>query len=267
MRLKGLSLLLLLLIPVQGYEVTVILKNYDSGALLSISNGKEAVFSGLVFSGDRIPVEGGNYTFELSALNKTFIKKLRVEENQTVEFNLGFTNSTEFLAVTFHASVLRNGSVDEVIVVTNRGELNFEGDLTIPMPAFTNFQLITNSLDFLSIEVLNESITFRSLLVPENESGIIRIAYTLPTEEMIRKLSGERVVIIPDAEVLEYRNLSYREQQFNGERIGLLEGNGSYYVKFRFLDYSVSFISLAAILLISASLFLVFFERRGRWGE
>jgi len=267
MRLKGLSLLLLLLIPIQGYEVTVILKNHDSGAMLTISNGKEAVFSGPVFSGDRIPIESGNYTFELSALNKTFIKKLRVEENQTVEFNLGFTNSTEFLSVMLHASVLRNGSVDEVIVVTNRGDLNFEGDLTIPMPDFTNFRLITNSLDFLSIEISNESITFRSLLVPENESGIIRIAYTLPTGEMIRKLSGERVVIIPDAEVLEYRNLSYREQQFDGVRIGLLEGNGSYYVKFRFVDYSVSFISLAAILLISASLFLVFLERRGGWEE
>ncbi|TDA29269.1 MAG: hypothetical protein DSO00_04695 [Archaeoglobi archaeon] len=267
MQLKGLSLLLLLLIPVQGYEITVLLKNYDSTAMLTVYNETETVFSGLVLSGDRISLEAGNYTLELNALNKTFIKKLQVEENQTVEFNLGFTNSTEFLTLMLHAGVLRNGSVDEVIVVTNKGNLNFEGDLAIPMPAFTNLQIITKSLDFLSIEFSNDSITFKSLLVPENESGIIRIAYTLESDEMVRNLSNVRVVIIPDAEVLEYRNLTYREQVFEGERIPLLEGNGSYYVKFKFLDYSISPIALAAILLISGSLFLVFFERRGGWKE
>lgn len=265
MRLERLSLLLLLLLPVQGYEITIILTNYDSSATLTVYNGTEAVFHDLVLSGDRISLPEGNYTFELNALNKKFIKKLQINKDETLEFNLGFTRSLDNLSVMLHTSVLQNGSVDEVIVVVNSGGLNFEGDLTIPMPEFTKLQIISKNLDFLSLEASNNSITFKSLLVPENASGSIRIGYNLPSNEIVRNLGNERVILIPFAEVLEYRNLSYKLQEFDGEKIPLLEGNGSYYVKFKFIEYSVSPIALIAILLISASLFLFFFEKRGKW--
>ncbi|MDK2876899.1 MAG: hypothetical protein PWQ22_1309 [Archaeoglobaceae archaeon] len=267
MRLEGFSLLLLLLLPAQGYEITIILTNYDSNATLTVYNGTEEVFNNFVFSGDRISLAEGNYVFELNALNKTFIKRLQISNNETVEFNLGFTNSTDNLSVMLHSSILQNGSVDEVIVVANNGKLNFEGDLTIPMPEFTNLLIISKNLDFLSFEISNNSITFKSLLVPENASGSIRIHYILTSNEIVRDLRNEKVIIIPSAEVLEYRNLSYKLHEFDGEKIPLLEGNGSYYIKFKFVEYSLSPIALFAILLISASLFFVFFEKRGGWKE
>lgn len=267
MRLKELSLILLLLIPVQGYEVTVLLKNYEGIAMLKIYNETGVFFSGNVYSGETISLPAGNYTFELGALNKTFIKKLEIAGNEGVEFNLGFTSSTENLSLMLHSSVAENGSVDEVIVIVNKGEMNFEGDLVIPMPAFNNLLILAKNLDFLDYEVLDDAIVFKSLLVPENGSGSIRITYDLASEEMARNLGKERVIIIPIAEVLEYRNLTYKIEDFGGEKIALLEGNGSYYVKFRFVDYSLSPLVFFAILLISASLFYLFFERRGNWEE
>ncbi|MCS7131029.1 MAG: hypothetical protein NZ872_06390, partial [Archaeoglobaceae archaeon] len=138
MRLKELSLLLLLLIPVHGFEITVILNNYDGDATLRVFNDTSLIFEREVNSGDVLMLQKGNYTFELNALNKTFIKRLNVESDQRLEFNLGFTSSTENLKIMLHSIVAQNGSVDEVIVITNRGKENFEGDLEIPMPAFTN---------------------------------------------------------------------------------------------------------------------------------
>ncbi|MEM2727291.1 MAG: hypothetical protein QXV61_03435 [Archaeoglobaceae archaeon] len=267
MRLKELSLLMLLIIPVQGLEVVVILKNYDGDANLTIFNESGLFAEKTVKSGEIIYLPLGNYTFEMSALNKTFIKRLSVESNETIEFNFGFTNSTENISIMLHTIVAKNGDVDEVIVVSNNGELNFEGDLEIPMPAFKDLQIISNNLDFIAFESSSGSVIFKSLLVPENGSGSIRIAYRLVSDEMERELINERVMIIPLAEVVEYRNLTQKKEDFNGEIIQLLEGNGSYYVKFKFVEYSESPIALIAILLISASIFLLFFEKRGRWKD
>ncbi|MCS7143486.1 MAG: hypothetical protein NZ879_00500 [Archaeoglobaceae archaeon] len=267
MRLKGLSLLLLILLPAQGFEITIILNNYEKEAMLRIFNDTALLFEGTVISGDIITIPEGNYTLELNALNKTFIKRLNVDSDKRVEFNLGFTSSTEDLTIMLHSIVAQNGSVDEVIIISNRGKENFEGNLTIPMPIFSNLQIIAKNLDFLDLETSMSSITFNSLLVPENGSGSIRIAYDLATDEMKRELKKERVIIIPIAEVLEYQNLSYKIEDFNEEKIILLEGNGSYYIKFKFVEYSESPLPLVAIILISISLFLLFFEKRGRWKE
>lgn len=267
MRLKELSLLILLLIPVQGLEVVVFLKNYDGEANLTIYNETGFFLGKNIRSGEIISLPEGNYTFELNALNKTFIKRLALKGNETIEFNLGFTNSTQKLSVMLHSIINQNGSVDEIIVVSNRGNMNFEGDLEVPMPAFTNLQLIATNLDFLSIETSGSSVTFKSLLVPENGSGSIRIAYNLASDEMERNLTNERVMIIPLAEIIEYRNLSYNVREFDGSVSVILEGNESYYLKLKFAEYSLSPIVMLAIFLISASLFFVFFERRGRWKE
>ncbi|MEM1576233.1 MAG: hypothetical protein QXT98_01810 [Archaeoglobaceae archaeon] len=267
MRLKELSLLMLLIIPVQGLEVVVILKNYDGDANLRIFNESGLFAEKTVKSGEILTLPEGNYTFELNALNKTFIKRLALKSNETLEFNLGFTNSTQNLNVMLHTIINQNGSVDEIIVVSNRGDLNFEGDLEVQMPAFSNLQVIATNLDFLSLDISSSSITFRSLLVPENGSGSIRIAYTLASEEIERNLTAERVMIIPLAEIIEYRNLSYNIREFDREASVILEGSGSYYLKLKFAEYSESPIVLISIFLISASLFFIFFERRGRWKE
>lgn len=268
MRLKELSPLIffiLLIIPVQGLEVVLVLKNYDGEANLKIFNESGLLVEKTVSSKKIISLPEGNYTFELNALNKTFIKRLALKSDETLEFNLGFTNSTQNLNVMLHTIINQNGSVDEIIVVSNRGDLNFEGDLEVPMPAFSNLQVIATNLDFLSLETSSVSITFKSLLVPENGSGSIRIAYNLASEEMERNLRSERVMIIPLAEIIEYRNLSYNVREFDGGVSVILEGNGSYYLKLKFAEYTLSPLALIAIFLISASLFFVFFERRGRW--
>lgn len=267
MLLKGLSLMLLLLVPINGYDVTIALKNYEGDANLRIFNESGLIIEKSIQNREVITLSEGNYTFELNALNKTLIKKHSVESDETLEFNLGFTNSTENLSIMLHTIVAQNGSVDEVIVVSNKGELNFEGDIEVPMPAFANLQILSTNLDFLSYEVSKNSLIFRSLLIPDNSSGSIRMLYRLSSDEMERELAEGRVVIIPLAEILEKRNLTLRMLDSNGEKIFVLEGNGSYYIKFKFMDYSESPLPLIAILLISVSLFFLFFEKRGRWKE
>ncbi|MEM0022882.1 MAG: hypothetical protein QXK44_04950, partial [Archaeoglobaceae archaeon] len=137
MRFVGLSLVFLILVGVQlteGYEVSIVLKNYDGFGDLRVKNESTTIFEGRILSGQAISLPAGNYTFELNALGKVFIKILRVEKNETLAFNLGFTNSSDFLGIRIHSVVFEDATVEEIIIISNGADLNFEGDLRIPLP-------------------------------------------------------------------------------------------------------------------------------------
>ncbi|MEM0203094.1 MAG: hypothetical protein QXO16_03820 [Archaeoglobaceae archaeon] len=266
MRFVGLSLLILIGVQFAGgYEVAVVLKNYDGFADLRVKNESATVFEGKVLSGQAISLPAGNYTFELNAMDKVFIKSLRVEKNETLEFNLGFTNSSDVLSVRIHSIVFEDATVEEIIIISNDADLNFEGDLRIPLPEVESLQVISANLDFLDASFDGNAIVFKSLLVPDNASGTIRIAYVLPKGVMERDLGEKRIIIAPLVEAEELRGLNKTFVEMSGKKILVLEGSGNVYAKFKFakpFPYS-----LLSIPLISLAVFMIFFSKRGGWSN
>lgn len=268
MRFVEVSLLFLLAVAIQfaeGYEVTITIKNYDGFADLRVKNESATLFEGKILSGNVISLPVGNYTFELSAMNKFFIKNLRVEKNDELEFNLGFTNSSDVLSVRIHSIVFEDTSVEEILIISNRADLNFEGDLEIPLPEVENLQIVSSNLDFLDAIFSGNSLVFKSLLVSENASGSIRIAYFLPKGVMERDLGEKRIMIAPLAEVEEFKGLNKSFVEMGGRKVPILEGSGKIYAKFKFEKPLP--ISLLAIPLISMAVFMIFFSRRGGWSD
>lgn len=268
MRFVEVSLLVLLAVAIQfaeGYEVTITLKNYDGFADLRVKNDSATLFEGKILSGQVISLPAGNYTFELSAMDKFFIKNFRVEKNDELEFNLGFTNSSDVLSVRIHSIVFEDTSVEEILIISNGADLNFEGDLEIPLPEVENLQIISSNLDFLNAFLDGNSIVFKSLLVSENASGSIRIAYFLPKGVMERDLGEKKILIAPLAEVEEFNGLNKTFVEMRGGRMLVLEGSGKIYAKFKFeRPLPISFL---AIPLISVAVFMIFFSRRGGWSD
>ena len=268
MRFVGLSLVFLILVgvqPTEGYEVSIVLKNYDGFADLRVKNESTTIFEGRILSGQAISLPAGNYTFELNALGKVFIKILRVEKNETLAFNLGFTNSSDFLGIRIHSVVFEDATVEEIIIISNGADLNFEGDLRIPLPEVENLQIISTNLDFLDASLDENAIVFKSLLVPDNASGTIRIAYILSKSAMERDLGGKRIIIVPLVEVEEFSGLNKTFVEMGGGKILVFEGSGNIYAKFRFAKPFP--FSLLSIPLISLAVFMIFFSKRGGWSD
>ncbi|MEM1579091.1 MAG: hypothetical protein QXK70_06720 [Archaeoglobaceae archaeon] len=271
MRLEGLSLLFLFIIATaHGFEITVYLKNYDGKAMLNVFNDSKRILEKEISSGEVISLPEGNYTFTIFALNKSFVKKVAVTKNQDLDFNLGFTDDSSILSFSFHTIVKNDMSVDEIIIVNNTANLNFEGDVAIQISNFSDLQLLSSNLDFLDLIIQKDSILFKSLLVAEKSSDSIRISYKLTLDSINRDFNGikvERAIIITNAEVLDYNGLSYKETIYGDEKIRILEGNGSYYVKFKFYNIPNISFAIIAIGIICGSIFFLFFANRGRWEE
>lgn len=271
MRLKGLSLLFLAIIATaHGFEITVYFKNYDGKAMLNVFRDSETILKKEISSGDIISLPEGNYTFTIFALNKSFVKNVSVTKNEDLFFNLGFTNDISVLTFNFHTIVEKDMSVDEIITVNNTANLNFEGDVAIPISNFSDLHVISSNLDFLDFIIEKDFIVFKSLLVAEKSSDSIRVSYKLTSDSISRdfdEIKVERAIIITNAEVFDYNGVSYREAIYGNEKIRILEGNESYYVKFKFYNLpSISF-PMIAIIIICASIFFFFFAKRGRWEE
>lgn len=273
MRFVGLSLVFLVLFCVgvfgvsivDGYEVTVVLKNYDGFAELRVRNESATIFEGNVLSGQTISLPIGNYTFELSAMDKIFVKNLLIEKNETIEFNLGFTNASDVLSVRIHSVVFEDATVEEIIIILNSADLNFEGDLRIPLPEIEGLQVTSSNLDFLGVSFDENAIVFRSLLVPENTSGSIRVVYVLSKSVMERDLGEKRIMIAPLVEVEEFSGLNKTFVEMGGGRIMVLEGSGKIYAKFKFTKQFPY--SLISIPLVSFAVFMIFFSKRGGWSD
>lgn len=264
MRSVGLSLLVLLFASIAaGYEVTVVLRNYDDFAELRVINRTTTFFEGKIRSGQVISLPAGEYTFELSAMNKVFLKPLIVEENKTIEFNLEFTESEKVLEVKIHSIIFEDASVEEIIMISNNASLNFEGDLRIPIPEIENLQVISSNLDFLEMYVEGNAIVFRSLLVPENSSGGVRIAYFLAKDTIERDLENKRIIVAPLVEVEEFSGLNKTFREMGGGKVAIFEGSGKIYMKFRFTKPFP--ISLLSIPLITFAVFMFLFSKRGGW--
>ncbi|MEM0350421.1 MAG: hypothetical protein QXR27_01370 [Archaeoglobaceae archaeon] len=263
MRFVGLVLILLTAL-VSAHEVTIIFKNFEGYAQLKIYNKTELIFDAPISSGAIFELPADSYIFEVSAMNKTFLKELEVNSDQILEFNLAFTNSTDVLSITIHSLVLQD-RVEEVIIVSNSADLNFEGDLTIPMPEFRNLQILSSNLDFIEAILFNGSLVFRSLLVAERSSGNILISYNLVSNVMKRDLRNERIMLISLVEVEDYENLTKTFKEMGGQKVTVFEGNGSFSIRFRFNTQIQIFYII--ILIISISAFLIFFTKRTRWED
>lgn len=265
MRFAGLSVLLLICIQLAfGYEVRIVLKNYDGEADLVVREDARTIFEGKISSGKTISLPAGSYTFEARAMDKVLVKDLRVEKDEKLEFNFGFTNSSDVLRIKLHSIVFDDATVEEIVMISNNADLNFEGDLSIPLPKIDNLQVVSSNLDFLDASFEGDAIVFKSLLVPEKGSGGIRIVYVLSGEAMERNLGDKRIVIAPLVEVEEFRGLNGTWVEMEGERFWVLEGSGNVYVKFKFAKFPYSLLSIP---LISFAVFMIFFSKRGGWSD
>lgn len=241
--------------------ITIILLGYDGTANLTVAG----VGTFEVTNGTEIFLEKGTYTFELHALNKVFVKEAKGTDEYLV-FNLKFTNSTEKISIFYHT--ILSSTVTEVIVLTNNGEDNFEGNLTVPLPNFRNLAVKSSNLDFLSYILEKESITFNYLLIPANGSGQIVVSYELNSNVFYRNGRSASFMVLTDLDLENFEGLTFQEERtLHGTSFKIFYGEDSeYYVKFKskmLVEYNL--LALLAILLSSAIIFIHFYEKKGKW--
>jgi hypothetical protein len=270
-KLTLLPLLLIItgLLTVQAAELhfQVFIKEYNGTAELGIF-GENLSKVETVKNGSIISLPAGNYTLTLFALNKTFVKDLRLDSNKTVTFNLLFTNRTENLSMMRHAIVQPSLEVFEIALITNSGGENFEGDLAIPLPEHTGLKISDSSLSFLDFSDLNGNLTLKKLIVPANSTGEVSITYRLVKPKL--SLSGaenQTVLIFTTLPVTNQSNAAYRGvQQFKGVDYSVYQCKTKCVLEFKVepeikIDKTSAFVILTA----SALIFIYLFTKRGGW--
>jgi len=267
--------LLMTVLPVLSAYVNISIEGYDGTANLTISS-PNFTLTRQVKSGDKIEIPEDNYTFSLSALNKTFQKDVSITENTTVKFNLLFTNSTENLSITRHIIVYSSSPASQIdvydlIIITNSGNRNFEGNLSLPLPDHKNLRIEDATLSFISSDVEDDKIRFIDIIVPANASGEIALSYSLTGSTFRIDGQEQQFMLLSALPVEKYENLSYiGVKEFGGQKYSMFEGNTThFYMVFSGggQNWNENPLILAGIFLLSALLFLYLRDRSGRWGD
>lgn len=252
-----------------AFTVNVSIKGYDGEAILSVVS-ENFNTSYRVKLGSVISLPEGEYIFRLFALNKTFEKRVNVSENATITFNLLFTNNKENLSITRHVIIHLTTQIEvhEIVLITNLGDVNFEGDLTLPLPEYTNLRVEEYTLSFINVDDDGERVKFVDLLVPANDSGRISYTYRLKSNVFEIKNNENRIILLSALPVEKYENVSYKgTQNFGGQEYEVFEGNSSRMLLIFSTGGKVNInpLAVAGILLLSLSV-SVFLYLRGRSG-
>ncbi len=274
--LLGLAVISLIILPPicrsQAYLVNVSIKGYDGEALLNITAANFST-SEKVRSGSKIELSEGKYVFRLFALNKTFEKELNLTENTTLTFNLLFTNSTENLSLIRHIIVYPSAQIEvyEILLITNSGDKNFEGDISVPIPDHKDLNIEESTLSFINANDEGNRITFIDIIVPANDSGRIAFSYSLKSNVFkISDSEKQRLLLLSAVPVEKYENLSYKGiQDFGGQKYRVFEGNTTkcYLVFGGGGKVKVNPVALAGIFLLATSVFFYLRSRSGGWEE
>ena len=263
---------LLLLLLASGYNLTIQIDGYDRPAHLNLTSSN-FTFSGEVENGTILKIPPGFYNLELYALNKTFVKSVNVEEDTTVRFNLLFTNSTGNISEFHHLIVYPiKGSfrVSEVVVLENKGDKNFEGDVTFPLPEYDSFSIESSSLSFIETKLDGRSVTFKDLLIAANGGGQILMMYSLKSNVLELKYPRNvSFVLLTTANLINKSStLSFAgvKSSSKGE-YNVYKGSGKYFYLELEGEYEI-FIDPAFLLILltlGCSIFFLFYKRSGGW--
>ncbi len=271
--LKWLAAIMILLCisTATAYQVTFVIKGYSGKVELNATSPNFS-YKGEIANGSVVNLPNGTYSLKIYAMNKTFEKIVNVSRNMTVTFNLAFTNSTANLSTFYHVLVYptsKGFGVEEVIIITNNGTKNYEGNFTVPLPDYTSFSIDTSSLSFMGYDLSKNSVTFRDLIVPANSTGQIAVIYNLKSNVFELKLKRPtRLMLLTSARVLAAHGLEYMgAKNFGGTTFQVYEGYSRYYMA-EFGENVRVFISspaIAGIILVAGSIFLYFHEKSGGW--
>lgn len=249
------------------FSVQIFTKGYNGTAELSII-GENFSKVETVKNGSVLSLPPGNYTLKLFALNKTFVENLELDSNKTITFNLLFTNKTEKLSVIRHVIIQPSLEVLEIVLMTNSGQANFEGDITIPLPEHSGLEVSDSSLSFLGAYESNGKLILEKIIVPANSTGKVSIIYKLTKPVFsLPNLENQTIFILTVLPVVNQSNITFLGvQKFGGVDYSVYRCKSDCALEFKAkpeikMDKTSAFLILAA----SGSLFLFLFSKRGGW--
>ncbi|WP_456329117.1 hypothetical protein [Archaeoglobus sp.] len=248
------------------FSVQIFTKGYNGTAELNIL-GENFSKVETVKNGSVLSLPPGNYTLKLFALNKTFVEDLKLDGNKTITFNLLFTNKTENLSVIRHVIIQPNLEVLEIILITNSGEANFEGDIAIPLPQHSGLEITDSSLSFLDLLKVDGKLILEKIIVPANSTGDVSITYKLTKPFFSLATKNQTILVLTTLPVVNQSNVSYLGvKQFSGEDYSVYRCESDCTLEFK-AEPEIRVDKTSAVLIIAASglLFLYFFTKRGGW--
>lgn len=245
--------------------IPIVIEGYEDFANLTVVGEN---FSGnfIVKNGSFLDLNPGSYDIWLSAMNKSFYKKVNTSEVEKLYFNLRFTNSSEFIKISYHTVLYYSNGflVSEVVFLNNTANENFEGDVTIPMPDFHDLR-ISSSLSYINYEVSDSSLKFVDLLIPANGRGQIILSYRLNSDVFYRDGRNSDYVLFTNLEVKSSEGLEYLgERSFQGSTFSVYAGRDSVY-RLHLTQKSPNLLPVLGIILASAGIFMLFYSKKGGW--
>ncbi|WP_202319549.1 hypothetical protein [Archaeoglobus neptunius] len=260
------ALILLSTASAAEYSVRVVLIGYNGECLLNVT-GQNFSTNFNVTNGSVISLPEGRYELKLFAMNKTFVNELNVTDNTSVTFNLLFTSSTENISLMRHIIIQPTLEVFEIILITNSGRRNFEGDLAVTLPTHRNLRIDESTLSFINYKVKGDELEFQDIIIPANSTGRIGLSYKLVSNVFeLRNQKNQSLLILSALPVEKYENVVYKGvKNFESSKYEVFESSGSPYLVFKRGEFKTDPIAAAVVIILSVAVFLYFRSRSGGW--
>lgn len=256
------------------FNLTISVENAENHVLLNVSS-EDFVYTSPILKNITLKVPRGKYLIQVDYQNITYIKRVNVTKDTFVRFNLATSNNTSILSLSYHTLIIPTShgfNVQEVYIIKNNKDINFDGDLAIYLPECTDLKIISSTLSFSKFELSKHRLIIKNLLVAGNGGGQIFVSYSLTSNLFERELltNTDKVMIFTNAEVTEKSDglIDKGVREFGNSKFRVLEGKpeGNYFVKLKSeTEIKLNPLALAGISLIACSVFLLLYEKRGGW--
>lgn len=282
MKFKGLILAIILAftIPISSAEMGNLIINIEGNKEVNISvwgNGTFVNETGTSFN-FTLPLNT-TYHVLIQHMNLSLLKRIHLSNNIILNISLNTTNDLRFIKGKIHTIIYPNNHLEvyEILILQNDADKIFFGDIKVPLPKHSNFELVKSTASFEKYRIENNYLLLKSITIFQNSSVEIMFSYIVNSNNFSRNVGflNEALILVKGVSKVKDKSSfidSKGVQQFNGEIFKVLSANltgkDSYYVLISGSKLHMSKANIAVIvgvLLVSVGLTLFLLDRGKEW--
>ncbi|RLI80575.1 hypothetical protein DRP05_00025 [Archaeoglobales archaeon] len=207
----------------------------------------------------------------------SLLKRVNLTENVTLTINLTTTNNSSLLIKKIHTIIYPNNYLEvyEVLILQNKANKIFFGDVQIPLPQHRRFEMLKSTAKFENYIIQNNNLVITNTTILPNSTAEIMFSYTMNSNNFSRRVDSisETLILVNGASKVKRSPflISQGVEQFDGEIFEVLtanlSGENSYYVLMAENKQTAN-VNLAVILgivIFSIGIILFVLDRGKEW--